>query len=173
MEPWSLASRCGSAALLSRTVCMRSVSNPVYQFSSVSGTAMALTLATTASMPPRRPAAASTQDVSAVPSRTSSCTPRTPRSPAGQFLLGGLDLAGVAGAELHRGALVGERLDDGPADAAGAARDQHAGVVQLQVHDRSPRSQSRDAARLRSSSCRPPYDDAGGRRDFRAFTTTL
>src|SRR3954447_10129489 len=86
MEPWSLASRCGSAALLSRTVCMRSVSNPVYQFSSVSGTAMALTMATTASMPPRRPAAASTQDVSAVPSRTSSCTPRTPAPrPASSF----------------------------------------------------------------------------------------
>src|SRR3954447_3592071 len=86
MEPWPLASRCGRAALLSRTVCMRSVSNPVYQFSSVSGTAMALTLATTASMPPRRPAAASTQELSATPSCTSSWTPRTPAPrPASSF----------------------------------------------------------------------------------------
>src|SRR4051812_18414527 len=86
IDPWPLASRCGSAALLRRTVCMRSVSNPVYQFSSVSGTAMALTLATTASMPPRRSAAASTQDASATPSRTSSWTPRTPAPrPASSF----------------------------------------------------------------------------------------
>src|SRR6185436_17340257 len=50
----------------------------VYQFSSVSGMASALTLATTASSPPSRSAAAATQAASAAPSRTSTLTPRTP-----------------------------------------------------------------------------------------------
>src|SRR3954451_23726318 len=86
IDPWPLASRYGSAAFDRRTVCMRSVSKPVYQFSSVSGTAIALTLATTASRPPIRSAAASTQPVSAAPSRTSSWTPRTPAPrPASPF----------------------------------------------------------------------------------------
>src|SRR3954463_7194535 len=86
IDPWPLASRYGSAAFDRRTVCMRSVSKPVYQFSSVSGTAIALTFATTASRPPIRSAAASTQPVSAAPSRTSSWTPRTPAPrPASPF----------------------------------------------------------------------------------------
>src|SRR3954464_345849 len=86
IDPWPLASRCGNADCDSRTVCMRSVSKDVYQFSSLSGTASALTLATTASRPPIRPAAASTQAVSAAPSRTSSWTPRTPAPrPASPF----------------------------------------------------------------------------------------
>src|SRR5690349_5536797 len=86
IEPLSLASRCGSAAVARRTVCMRSTSKEAYQFSSVSGTASALTLATTASMPPSRSAASCTHAVSAGPLRTSSCTPRTPEPrPASAF----------------------------------------------------------------------------------------
>src|SRR4051795_552495 len=86
MEPLLLASRCGRAAVASRTVCIRSTSKQVRQFSSVSSVASALTLATTASIPPSRSAAAPTQAVSAPPSRTSSCTPRTPAPrPANAF----------------------------------------------------------------------------------------
>src|SRR3954454_12241534 len=75
IDPLLLASRCGNAACARRTVCMRSTSNEVYQFSSVSGIARALMFATTASRPPIRSAAAPTQPVRAAPSRTSSCTP--------------------------------------------------------------------------------------------------
>src|SRR3954447_25244509 len=86
IDPLLLASRCGRAACASRTVCIRSTSKEVYQFSSVSGMASALMLATTASSPPSRRAAASTQSVSAAPSRTSSCTPCTPPPrPASSF----------------------------------------------------------------------------------------
>src|SRR4051794_2949612 len=97
IDPLSLASRCGSAALASRTVCMRSISKEAYQFSSVSGTARALTLATTASIPPRRSAAAVTHAVSAAPSRTSSCTPRTPAPrPASAFSVSSISPASRA-----------------------------------------------------------------------------
>ena len=55
-------------------------------------------------------------------------------APLGDALLPRLDLGGVAGAELHDAALVDEGVDDGPADAAGAAGDKHAGAGELQVH---------------------------------------
>ena len=52
IEAASLRSRCGIAARTSRTVCMRSTLRLACQFSSVSGMARALTLATTTSSPP-------------------------------------------------------------------------------------------------------------------------
>ena len=151
---------------------MRSVSNPTYQFSSVSGTAMALTFATTASMPPRRPAAASTQAASAARRDVDLDTAHT-RSPPGQLLLGHLDLAGVTGAELDGGALVGERLDDRPADAAGAAGDEHARAAQLQIHVGPPgrvRQRRRAAAQLVVQAA---VGGGAGSSDLRAFTTAL
>ena len=134
IDPLLLASRYGSAACASRTVCMRSTSKEVYQFSSVSGIASALMFATTASSPPSR----SGRRLHPGPQRRAvpdvELDAAHPRAPAGQRLLGRLDLAGVAGAELDDGALVDERLDDRAADAAGAAGDEHAGAGQLQVH---------------------------------------
>ena len=52
IEAASLRSRCGIAARTRRTVCMRSTLRLACQFSSVSGMARALTLATTTSSPP-------------------------------------------------------------------------------------------------------------------------
>src|SRR3954454_20345687 len=97
IDPLSLASRCGSAAVARRTVCMRSTSKEAYQFSSVSGTASALRWATTASMPPSRSAASSTHAVSPGPLRTSTCTPRTPAPrPARAFSVASISAASRA-----------------------------------------------------------------------------
>ena len=118
---------------------MRSTSNEVYQFSSVSGIASALMFATTASSPPSRSAAAvdPRPQRGAVPDVEPGAA--HPGPPVGERLLGRLDLRGVPRAELHDGALVDELLDDRPADAAGAAGDEHPRAAQLQVHVRSPR----------------------------------
>ena len=53
-----------------------------------------------------------------------------------ECLLGGRDLLGVAGTEPDLRPLVEEGLDDGAADATGAAGDQDAGAAELQVHGR-------------------------------------
>ena len=60
-----------------RTVCMRSTLILAAQFSSVSGIARALTLATTTSRPPKASADLSTQAVRASPSPTSTTDPVT------------------------------------------------------------------------------------------------
>ena len=133
IEAASLRSRCGIAARTSRTVCMRSTLRLACQFSSVSGIARALTLATTTSSPPnalggllhpggQRVAVA---DVDGAAGDAAAVRQR---------LLGRRDLVGVAGAEADDGALVEEGLDDGAADAAGAAGDEDAGAGELQIH---------------------------------------
>src|SRR3954465_15514300 len=73
----SLRSRCGRAARTSRTVCMRSTLRLACQFSSVSGMARALTLATTTSSPPNAWALSATQAARASPSPTSTTLPTT------------------------------------------------------------------------------------------------
>ena len=73
----SLRSRCGRAALTSRTVCMTSTLRLSSQFSSVSGIASALTLATTTSRPPNASADCSTHAASAAASATSTVDPAT------------------------------------------------------------------------------------------------
>ena len=139
IEAASLRSRCGMAARTRRTVCMRSTLRLACQFSSVSGMASALTLATTTSSPPNAAADSSTQAARASASPTSSAVPVTlPRSCQG--LLGRGDLVGVARAEADGGALVEEGLDDGAADAAAAAGDEDAGAVELQIHGAAFRS---------------------------------
>src|SRR3954447_24840244 len=77
IEAASLRSRWGGAARTSRTVCIRSTFRLACQFSSVSGMASALTLATTTSRPPNDAAESSTHAVSASPSPTSTTVPRT------------------------------------------------------------------------------------------------
>ena len=78
----SLRSRYGMAASTTRTECIRSTSNSVFQLSSPGSMERALTLATTASRPPRVSAASTTQALSAAPWRTSRARPnaRTPIS---------------------------------------------------------------------------------------------
>src|SRR3954447_17242214 len=81
MDAASLRSRCGIAARTRRTVCMRSTLRLACQFSSVSGMARALTLATTTSIPPNASADSSTHAASPSPSPTSRTVPVTlPRS---------------------------------------------------------------------------------------------
>src|SRR6185295_6942137 len=70
-------SRWGRAARTSRTVCMRSTLRLCCQFSSVSGIARALTLATTTSSPPNAAADWPTQAARASPSPTSTTVPVT------------------------------------------------------------------------------------------------
>lgn len=67
-----LRPRCGSDALTRFTVPRRSTRRLASQFSGVSAIARALTLLTTASIPPKSPATASTQALTAGPSPTSS-----------------------------------------------------------------------------------------------------
>src|SRR3954453_15240558 len=81
MDAASLRSRGGIAARTRRTVCMRSTLRLACQFSSVSGMARALTLATTTSIPPNASADSSTHAASPSPSPTSRTVPVTlPRS---------------------------------------------------------------------------------------------
>ena len=82
IEAASLCSRWGMAASTIRTECMTSTSNEVFQFSSSTPADRALTLATTASSPPRVSAASETHALSAAPSATSTARPkaRTPFS---------------------------------------------------------------------------------------------
>ena len=160
---WRRSTRCrsppGAAAppATSRTVCMRSTSKDVYQFSSVSGMASALTLATTASIPPSRSAAAPTHAATRRRPATSSRTPRTgARGRPAPSRSRSISPASRA-QNSTTAPSSSERLDDRPADAAGAAGDEHARAGELQVHGRSPSSDSeRVAARRRRSACSPP-----------------
>jgi hypothetical protein len=117
----------------------------------------ALMFATTASRPPIRPAAASTQPVSAVPSRTSSCTPRTPAPrPASSFSVVSISPASRA-----------QNSTAAPSSANASTIARPMPRVPPVTSTREPVSwrsmgtpflgpgQSSDAARRRSSSCRP------------------
>ena len=114
---------------------MRSTRRDASQFSSVSGIASALTLETTTSIPPSWPAAASHPggERGAVPDVAHAAEDR----PAGDPDRGvrRRDLPGVPGAEGDVRALGHEALDDGAADALGAAGDDAPAAGELEIHE--------------------------------------
>ena len=96
--------------------------------------ASALTLATTMSMPPSSAAQYSTQARRAASSDTSATRPMAVYPSLASAPRVALTPRRGARAEPDHRALGSQALDDGPADAPGAAGDQGAQPAQAQVH---------------------------------------
>ena len=96
--------------------------------------ASALTLATTMSMPPSSPAQCSTQARRAAWSEMSAARPTAVYPSRASAARVSLTSASVRAQNPTDGALGGQALHDGPADALGPAGDQGAQPLQAQVH---------------------------------------
>ena len=112
-----------------------STRNDFSQVSALSPTASALTLHTSASMPPSSLALAAIQPVSAAPSATSSARPNALTPLDFNAATVAADLIGVAGADRDVGALGGKAFGHCATDALAATRDQCPLALEPEVHD--------------------------------------
>ena len=133
------ARRCGRAARMSTAgwTTLRAIvcSQSAAVVSSRAGPPAAPpALATTRSRPPSSRAHSSTAAVSAASSVTSAATPCAPTPSVRSSPADALHLIGVARAQPHGAALVGQAQDDRPADPARGARDEGDLAGEPEVH---------------------------------------
>ena len=141
VAPSPVFSRCGRAWWAAFTVETMSMSIALRQPASLSSVPSALTLATKWSMPPL-PAKSSIHFFSAVLSVTSSARAFDAMLLGSPVRLALLHELGVARAEADDRAFGHESIDDGAADALGAAGDQHALALETEIHN-SPETDAR------------------------------
>ena len=170
IDPLPLASRCGSAACARRTVCMRSTSNEVYQFSSRVRDRQGADVRHDGVEPAhplggRRHPAGQRRAVADVELDAA----RPGRRPASAFSVASISPASraqnsTAAPSATNASTIARPMPRVP--PVTSTRE----PLQLQVHGRfSSRTQRSGAARPRSSSCSPPYAVAARQQRLRGL----